>query len=134
VAEDSLKEQKVLPKTLFVETGHRCRRPHKYGKRRPFRGNCRSVFTMPAGSEMELTSQSSANSIFRISSATLITIDFEVPGSMRIIAARLSGKTGRCKPSGFPPLCRDGCQGSKFQDQAGKSVADAYPFRAEVSS
>jgi hypothetical protein len=123
-----------LPKALFVAMDPVADHATSFPKDLAFRADCRRVFSLPGGTKKGLTFRSSANSIFSISSATRITIDFEVPGSMRIIAARRSGKTGRCNPSGFPPLCRDGCQGSKLQDQAGKLVADAYPLRAEVSS
>jgi hypothetical protein len=121
-----------LPKALFVEIDSVV--DHATPKNVHFAVIAAAFFPLPGGTKKELTFQSSANSIFRISSSTLITINYEIPGSTRIIAARLSGKTGRCNPSGFPPLCRDGCQGSKLQDQASKSVADSYPLRAEVSS
>jgi hypothetical protein len=46
----------------------------------------------PVAGRRELTFQSSATSIFRESSSTLTTLYSEVPGIMRIIAARLSGR------------------------------------------
>ncbi|HTF65443.1 MAG TPA: hypothetical protein VK638_22435, partial [Edaphobacter sp.] len=52
---------------------------------------------------------------------------------MRNIAGAVERQAGSLNPSGFPPLCRYGCQDRNLQDEAGKSVADAHSLRAEVS-
>jgi hypothetical protein len=53
---------------------------------------------------------------------------------MRIIAARLSGRRADATHPGCLLLHRHGCQGSNFQDEAGKSLTNTYLLRDEVSS